>query len=221
VDLEHDLDLDGLRGNLLGYTRQVYRAIPLPAKPRILDLGCGDGLPTIELARLSGGRVIALDTDATALLKLRRRLTGLRLIDHVVPVRGSALATCFPSASFDLVWEEGVLHLLEAARALSECARLLRPGGLLVMAETTRWLERQRDLLPSRGLTIGRVIPLPSGCWWSEYYDPLKRRLDSLDRVGGDTVDLARLQELRNEVQMVEADPTRFDCAFLVAVRSS
>jgi SAM-dependent methyltransferase len=220
MDIARALDLDGLRAGLLGYTRLAFSALHLPTEPRILDLGCGDGLPTIELARLSGAPITAVDIDGAALGRLRSRLVDLGLVGRILPARSSALATCFASARFDLVWEEGVLHLLDAARALSECARLLRPGGFLVLAETTRWLEGHEHLLQPRGLDVSRVIELPSGCWWSEYYDPLKRRLESLGHVGGGTDAHTRLRQLRHEVEMVEADPTRFDCAYLVAVRS-
>lgn len=43
------------------YTRRAFEMLPKLDKPRILDIGCGPGGPTMELARLSGGSVIGLD----------------------------------------------------------------------------------------------------------------------------------------------------------------
>ena len=52
-----------IRGNLNKYTRKAFEFLPKINKPRILDIGCGGGVPTTELANLSDGKIIALDND--------------------------------------------------------------------------------------------------------------------------------------------------------------
>ena len=43
-------------------TKKAYMMLKdLPENPRILDIGCGPGMQTIELAKLSGGQIVALD----------------------------------------------------------------------------------------------------------------------------------------------------------------
>ena len=44
--------------------------LPIIDKPRILDIGCGYGVPTLELARLSDGEITAIDTDQFLLDRL-------------------------------------------------------------------------------------------------------------------------------------------------------
>jgi len=51
--LETDKDL--LREGLIKYTRKAFHMLPKLDKPCILDVGCGSGIPTMELARLSNG----------------------------------------------------------------------------------------------------------------------------------------------------------------------
>ena len=46
---------DKIRKRLLKYTRKAFHILPQMNKPRILDVGCGSGIPTLELARLSQG----------------------------------------------------------------------------------------------------------------------------------------------------------------------
>ena len=60
------LDRDQFRANLLAYTRRAYRMLPHLAKPRILDIGCGTGVSTLELARISDGDLVAVDIDQDA-----------------------------------------------------------------------------------------------------------------------------------------------------------
>jgi len=54
-----ELDIEGLRGAFLEYTREAYLSIPPIVEPRIVDVGCGTGQPTLELARLSSGEIVA------------------------------------------------------------------------------------------------------------------------------------------------------------------
>ena len=50
------------------YTRRAFNSIPQPPEhPLILDIGCGQGMQTIELARISKGTVIAVDNHQTFL----------------------------------------------------------------------------------------------------------------------------------------------------------
>ena len=52
-------------------TRKAFNCMEdLPAEPLILDIGCGPGMQTLELARLSGGKIIALDNHQGFLDKL-------------------------------------------------------------------------------------------------------------------------------------------------------
>ncbi|UCG30431.1 MAG: class I SAM-dependent methyltransferase [candidate division WOR-3 bacterium] len=75
------IDRDRLRTNLLPFTRKAFGILPRLDGPNILDIGCGTGVVTLELARLSKGRVVGVDIDQTALDKLKqsieRRIGGL------------------------------------------------------------------------------------------------------------------------------------------------
>ena len=101
--------------------------VPPAAGPGALlvDLACGGGLMAPHVARL-GYRHVGVDIG----------LTGLRLArDHgVTVVRGSVLAVPLADGCADVVLAGEVLeHVADHAQVLRECARLLRPGGTLVV----------------------------------------------------------------------------------------
>jgi len=53
-------------------TRRAYRMLKdLPENPRILDVGCGPGMQTVELAKLSDGQIVALDVHEHFMEQLR------------------------------------------------------------------------------------------------------------------------------------------------------
>ncbi|MFE0643993.1 methyltransferase domain-containing protein [Streptomyces sp. NPDC058877] len=103
----------------------VLRLVP-PGARTLLDLACGTGLVTERLRR-SGLRVQGVDT-AHAML----RVAGGRLPGRVV--RADARRLPFPDASLDAVSAVWLLHLVPfAEEVVAEAARVLRPGGVLVV----------------------------------------------------------------------------------------
>lgn len=100
----------------------------LPAGAPILEVGCGDGAFTTELARYSPF-VTALDLSASQIEENRRRFPGISFAQHDV-----AEPLPFPDAAFDVAWCSEVLeHLFDPAFALREMHRVLRPGGRLLV----------------------------------------------------------------------------------------
>jgi 2-polyprenyl-6-hydroxyphenyl methylase/3-demethylubiquinone-9 3-methyltransferase len=109
----------------LAASRAEY--VPPAAHPGavLVDLACGGGLMAPHVARL-GYRHVGVDIG----------LAGLRIAgEHgVMPVQGSALAVPLADACADVVLAGEVLeHVDDAGQVLAEAARLLRPGGVLVL----------------------------------------------------------------------------------------
>jgi arsenite methyltransferase len=105
----------------------------------ILDLGCGTGTDTILAARRTGptGRVIALDFLPPMLERTAAaaREAGLENVDTLY---GEMEAIPLPDRSVDQIISNAVISLSpRKARALAECARVLRPGGKLCVADLT------------------------------------------------------------------------------------
>lgn len=106
---------------------------------RILDAGCGPGGNGAWLAR--HGRVVGLDLapEAVALVRDRRPET--------VPVQGSIVSLPFADGTFDVVVEVTVVTCVhDDAAAVRELARVIRPGGVLLLLEPAfRGLRRAHD----------------------------------------------------------------------------
>lgn len=105
----------------------------------VLDLGCGFGIDSILAARRTGptGTVIALDF-LPEMLERTAAAANEAGLDIVETLEGEMEAIPLPDASVDCVISNGVLNLSpRKARALAECARVLRPAGELCVADLT------------------------------------------------------------------------------------
>ncbi|RZU34001.1 class I SAM-dependent methyltransferase [Blastococcus saxobsidens] len=133
----------------------------------LLDVGCGPGTITVDLAaRVAPGRVLGLDLSPDPLDEARE--TAARAGVPVTFAVGDVYALDLPDDSFDVVHAHQVLqHLTDPVAALREMARVCRPGGVIAVrdvdyAATTwfpldRWLElyervaRRNDAEPDAG----------------------------------------------------------------------
>jgi SAM-dependent methyltransferase len=98
------------------------------AGDRALDLGCGDGRFTGELAR-AGAQAVGAEVAQAALERARARDGAFDL--RLVPIDGPLP---FDDESFDLVWASEVIeHIADTARWLSEVRRVLAPAGRLLI----------------------------------------------------------------------------------------
>ena len=187
----------------LGFTRKAFQMLPDMDNPGILDVGCGHGGPTLELARLGGGRVTGLDIDQSALHELSWRAGEEGLSDRLQVVHGSMADMDFADESFDVIWSEGSMHILGFERALGEWRRLISPSGFLVVHEMVwlrpnppaeivncpqlaypgiRTVSEYIERVPDHGYDLVGHFVLPEDFWLADYFVPMVARIRELRR---------------------------------------
>jgi ubiquinone/menaquinone biosynthesis C-methylase UbiE len=122
----------------LGVANHLRHA-QIDAGETLLDLGCGAGIDTILAAHRTGptGRVLALDFLPEMLARTKAAAAEIGLT-NVEVLEGDIEAIPLPDASVDHIISNGVVNLApRKARVLAECARVLRPGGKLTLADLT------------------------------------------------------------------------------------
>lgn len=118
----------------------LQRLLPenAPSIRHIIDVGCGFGHSFSELAmRFSPETIVGLDPDPDLHHRAAQPADACRC--EVQLHAASAAQTGLPDASFDMVFcHQTFHHIVEQEAAMAEFFRILRPGGLLLMAESTR-----------------------------------------------------------------------------------
>lgn len=208
----------------------------LPAAPRVLDIACGPGAQSLDLAAaLPDATIVALDAHAPFLAQLEARATAAGLAGRVTTRLGDMAALDFAPASFDLIWCEGAAYIMGVPAALAAWKPLLAPGGRLALTEAV-WLRpdppeearRNWEDYPAMGdvaatrtafaragyaLLDDFVLP-PSA--WRAYYGPIEARLELLES-SDDPAALAIRGEARAEIAAWRLYGDWFGYAFFVA----
>ncbi len=182
----------------------------------MLELGCGSGAVTIELAGLTDGEITAIDIDESLLNRLNDKLETMGLAGRVTVRRMDLLQNDFPEGYFDIVWEEGVVQVIGFKQSFAACHRILKVGGYLVLGQVIKAMAEHEDLITKCGFELVRRLDWPEGCWWREYYQPLERLVEDA-RGGKNDLRLPRdIQALEAEIRMAKARLRETDCAHYV-----
>ena len=211
------LDKDVIRGGLSKYTRKAYHMLPQLDKPCILDVGCGSGVPTMELAGLSKGQITGLDTDQSLLDRLEAKIKQAGLSHRVKTVNGSLLDMDFPDESFDIIWSEGSIWVIGFERGLREWGRFLKPKGFLVVHDEVGNIADKLELVSGCGYDLLDYFILGEDIWRTEYLAPLEKQVNEIrSQHADDPQTLAALDQDQREIDMFRKDPKRWESVFFI-----
>jgi ubiquinone/menaquinone biosynthesis C-methylase UbiE len=238
VFFEIHTDLERESTGLDRHTRQAFRMLPTMDRPAILDIGCGPGAATLELARLSEGDVTGLDFHQPFLDRLNAKIEEPGLSGRVRTVHGSMSEMEFPDESFDVLWAEGSIYIIGFEKGLREWARFLKPDGYLVASEVVwlrsdppqeirefwqanypgiRTIPENLEQVAACGYRLIGLFTLPEDAWWVGYYGPVEKRLEGLRKKYRDNPEaLAVLDEEQKEIDMYRRYSEWYGSVFFV-----
>ena len=176
----------------------------------VLEIGCGDGQLAVKLAEM-GAKVSAIDASP-AMVSAARELARAHATNVNFTV-GEAQELPFPDEAFDIVVAVTILCFVEdATPVFKEIARVLKPGGHLIIGELGRWStwaaeRRVRAWLGSRlwqrgffrtprglcelarsaglrPLTVDGAVYFPRLTWAARHLEPLDCVLSRITNIG-------------------------------------
>lgn len=234
----------GLQRMSPGSQETTAQAFQIAARDReiqsIVEFGCGNGISTIDLARLGGVPVTAIDNCAPFLSQLKDKIDKLGLGQQVQVLDQSMDAAWPEETRFDLIWCEGSVYAIGLEDALKRWRKLLPQGGRIAVSdlvwiasepalEAKRYWENQglglrncdeaRALFTSLGYRMIDDFVFPNRDW-QNYYQPLKSYLPKWQSAYSDREN-ARIvsQMLEEEIRMYDEFGSQYGYVFFIAER--
>jgi demethylmenaquinone methyltransferase/2-methoxy-6-polyprenyl-1,4-benzoquinol methylase len=116
--------------------RFLLSKLPQTYGARVLDIATGTGAVALKVARRPGVSVVGADITRPMLVQAKARAARQRLLDRLELVECTAEAIPFPDSVFDAVIFTYLLrYVVDVPSTLSELARVLKPGGVMVSLE--------------------------------------------------------------------------------------
>ena len=210
----------------------------LPSEPLILDIGCGHGMQTLELAKISNGKIIALGNYQPFLDILIRKAKEEGLAGRITPKNHSMLEMDFDDKTFDVIWSEGALYFMGFQNGLKRCNQLLKNKGYLVVTEAVLflpnipkplkkfWDERYPDikdlqnnisLIQNEDFDLLFHFTLPKSSWINNYYSPMEKKINELKKKYHDNkIAIQVFEECEKEIKIFHKYSDYFGYEFFI-----
>ncbi|MFX1589907.1 MAG: class I SAM-dependent methyltransferase [Promethearchaeota archaeon] len=210
----------------------------LPLKPFILDVGCGNGMQTLELARLTNGRIIALDNHQPYLDELDRRVKNMNFSHRISTINQSMLDMKFDVNRFDIIWSEGAAYIYGFEKALKDWQFFLKEKGYLVISElcwfkenhpkeihnylmseypVMKSVKQNKRTIDSKGLELIFHFNIPESSWWDNYYIPVEKNINKLHKkYQNDNEALELLELFKLEIEMFKKYSEYYGYTFFI-----
>jgi ubiquinone/menaquinone biosynthesis C-methylase UbiE len=224
-------------------TRRAFNSIPQHQKqPFILDIGCGQGMQTIELAKISDGKIIALDNHQGFLDMLMRQAKKQGVEEKIIPQNMSMLDMNFEEGIFDIIWSEGALYFMGFQNGLKRCHQLLKDKGCLAVTELVYTVTdppnavveyfraeypdinnvaEKIEIIKKEGFNLILNFTLPESAWLNNYYLPIENELSRLNtNYQGNEVALTVFKGFKHEVDFYRRYSKFYGYEFFVMQKS-
>ena len=221
-------------------TKKALKSIDIGKNLRVLDIGCGPGMQTVELAKNIEGKITALDFHKRYLEELSRLAEKGGVGEKIELLEGSMfeLEKHFKEEAFDVIWSEGAIYILGFEKGLKYIRPFLKFDGYLVVSEIT-WLEDNPpkevkefwnanypqmgtiksniEIAIESGYQVITTFILPEKSWWDNYYNHLKERYKLFKKEESNNSGLMELiQETELEMEFFKKYSSSYNYVFYV-----
>ncbi|MCK5241309.1 class I SAM-dependent methyltransferase [bacterium] len=221
-------------------TEKAYALMSaLPKNPKILDIGCGPGKQTLDLAGISKGEIMAVDNHQPFVDRLNAAAKAAGLEHRVRAQNADMFKLDFPTEYFDVLWSEGAIYQMGFENGLKTLGKFLKKGGYLAVTEAV-WLKADppqeikdnwaaeypamTDVseclarINNCGYRIQGNFTLPQEAWLDDFYTPMQEKIAEVkERYQADPEAMDMMPCFENEITLFHKYSDYFGYEFFVA----
>lgn len=204
---------DDCRRKLVKYTLKAFNYIPERKNAHMLDLGCGTGVPALELMKSFDCKITAVDNDTESLNWFRIKTEESKLSEKITIIHDSIGNISFPEQHFDIILAEGIFNIVGFEYGLTHFYRLLKNPGYFVIHDEANDFSGKKQIIEQLSLKIISTFVLDKQVWWEAYYDCLEKNIKRIRKKYSSVNFFAK--EL-NEIEKYKKNPSTFSSRYYV-----
>ncbi len=211
---------DRCRANLAPYTAKAFSLLPPIDRPKILDAGCGTGISTMELARISNGTFLALDADAQSCDILRDKVKKAGYEGRIKVCFSTLESADIPDNFFDIVWAEGLLNIIGFEEGLSAATKFLKKNGYFVIHDEIKNGGEKRRIIARHRYSLINSFMLNRNAWLQGYYRCIETHLtDFMSTHPASDYDVKAFENERQDMAACREKPENLRSIFYILRR--
>src|SRR4030042_6344331 len=172
---------DNCRTGLIKYLEKAISIIPVIDDPKILDIGCGTGVPTLWLAEKFSGSIISIDPDNNTLDWVQKKASNRNLSKRITTLNKSFFYYKVEPDYFDLILAEGFLNVVGFEIGFPRVIEILKRKRYFIIHDEFKDHEKKCDFIQNNNCRIVDSIYLDENIWWNDYYKQLETDINRKD----------------------------------------
>jgi cyclopropane fatty-acyl-phospholipid synthase-like methyltransferase len=165
---------DRCRMRLVKYLEQVLNDLPELNNPKMLDIGCGTGVPTLWLAEKFTGTIMAIDTDKQLLGFLEHKIERKKTLSKIETKNVSFFDLVTEPECYDLILAEGFLNAVGFEMGFKRVIEKIKIGGYFIIHDEYKDNDPKIALIHKNNCKIVSSLFLDETIWWRDFYGQLE-----------------------------------------------
>jgi len=203
---------DNCRKGLLKYLSKAFSLIPKIESPKILDIGCGTGVPTLWLAENFNGTITAIDTDKKSLNWLLEKIKDKNFNNQITILNISFFNLKTNPDYFDFILAEGFLNVVGFERGFLKIKEMLGNERYLVIHDEYKDHEKKFDFISNNHCKVINTLFLDENVWWDDYYRQLETEINAMQNKQNKDLFKSDLKE----IESYKVDPSVFRSLYYI-----
>ncbi len=210
----------------------------LPVDLKILDVGCGPGKQTLDLAGMTKGEIIAIDNHSPFIDRLSAKIQTRGLGQRITAMNADMFHLEFPKEHFNVIWSEGAIYQMGFENGIRTLGEFLKPGGYFAVTEAVwlkpnppqelkkNWAQEYPDMkniaenikiIQQCGYQLAGYFTLPNSDWLDDFYIPMQARIAVVkERYQNDTEAMDLMPRFENEITIFNKYSDYFGYEFFI-----
>jgi len=201
---------------LVKYLEQELNNLPEFNNPKILDIGCGSGVPTLWLAEKYTGTITAIDTDKHLLGFLEHKIQRKKTSGKIEIKNVSFFDLLAEPECYDLILAEGFLNIVGFEMGFKRVIEKIKIGGYFIIHDEYKDNDLKIALIQKNNCKIVNSLLLDETIWWRDFYGQLEIEINKPENAHLRSLFINEIKE----IDQYKKNPSLFKSIYYVVLKS-